>query len=81
MSKVLNKAEATRRLVEAVQSHDQPLDLAALAEQLIDLLLGREERQVANIESGRMSERVLGWLFGLDGIFFAVAAALELSSG
>lgn len=79
MRKVFDEAEATGRLVEAVQSHDQPLDLAALAEQLVDLFLSREERQVADVESGRIGERIFRGLLGLDRILIAVTAALELS--
>lgn len=77
MRKVLNKAEAAGRLVEAVEPHDQPLDLAALAEQLVDLLLGREEGQIADVERRRVREGVLGGL-RISGGFFTIAAPLEL---
>ena len=50
MRVVLDEAEAAGRLVEAVQPHDQPLDAAALAEELVDLLLRRVEGQVADVE-------------------------------
>jgi hypothetical protein len=47
---VLDKAEPARRLLEAVEAHDEPLDLAAFGEKLVDLLLGSVEGQVADIE-------------------------------
>ena len=40
MGVVLDEAEAAGRLVEAVEAHDEALDLAALAEELVDLLFG-----------------------------------------
>lgn len=81
MGKVLDEAKATGRLVESIQSHDQPLDLAALAEQLVDLFLGCEERQVADIEGGRIGERVLRGLLGLNRVLLTITTALELSRG
>ena len=47
---VLDEAEAAGRLVEAVQAHDQALDAAAFAEELVDLLLGRVEGEVADVQ-------------------------------
>lgn len=41
---VLDEAEAARRLVKAVQAHDQPLDLSALGEEVVDLLFCCVER-------------------------------------
>jgi hypothetical protein len=35
---VLDEAEATRRFVKPIKSHDETLDLAAFAEELVDLL-------------------------------------------
>ena len=84
MRVVLDEAEAARRLVKPVQAHDQPLDLAALGEELVDLLLGREERQVADVEGRGVGEGVLGRLLGLGAggavvsVAVVVAAALEL---
>lgn len=46
---VLDEAKAARRLLELVQTHDDALDVAALGEQLVDLSLGRVERQVAHV--------------------------------
>lgn len=46
---VLDEAEATRRLLELVQAHDDALDVAALGKQLVDLAFGRVERQVAHV--------------------------------
>lgn len=64
VGKVFDKAEAAGGLVEAVQAHDQALDLAALAEELVDLLLGGEEGEVADVEGGGVCQRVLGGLLG-----------------
>lgn len=74
VGEVLDEAEAAGGLVEAVQPHDEPLDLAALAEQLVHLLLGREEREVPHVERRRVREGVLlGWLLLLLGLGLAVA--------
>ena len=43
MGVVFHKAEAARSLVESIQAHDQPLDLAAFREELVDLFFGRVE--------------------------------------
>lgn len=81
MREVLDEAEAAGRLLETVEAHDQSLDLTALAEQLIDLLLGREEGKISHVERRRFGEGVLG--LGLDGggvvtIAIVAAARLEL---
>jgi len=57
---VLDEAEATRRLLEAVEAHDEALDFAALAEELVDLLLGGVEGKVADVERARVFELVFG---------------------
>jgi hypothetical protein len=46
--------------VEAVQSHDEPLYAAAFAEQLVDLLFGRVEGEVADVEGCRVLQLVDG---------------------
>ncbi|RUP47905.1 hypothetical protein BC936DRAFT_145189 [Jimgerdemannia flammicorona] len=46
---VFNKAEPAWHLLVPIQPHDDMLDLAIFREQLIDLLLGGVEGQVANI--------------------------------
>lgn len=56
MRVVLDKAEAARRLVEAVQPHDQPLDAAAFAEELVDLLFRCVEGEVADVEGRGVCE-------------------------
>ena len=53
---VLHKAEAARCLVEAVEAHDEPFDLTALAEEFVDLLFGGVEGEVADVESGCICE-------------------------
>ena len=50
MGVVLDEAEAAGGLVEAVEAHDEPLDLAAFGEELVDLLFRRVEGQVADVE-------------------------------
>lgn len=77
VGKVLDEAEAARGLVEPIQPHYESLDLAALAEQLVHLLLGREEREVTHVERRRVCEGVLlgRLLLGL-GVSVAVLAAI-----
>jgi hypothetical protein len=66
--------------VEAVQAHDQPLDAAAFAEELVDLLFRRVEGEVADVEGCRVLEFVDG--FGGGRAVVGVAAlALVLESG
>lgn len=60
MRVVLDEAEAAGGFVEAVQAHDQALDAAALAEELVDLLLGRVEGEVADVERCGVLELVDG---------------------
>ena len=55
----LDETEATGSPLELVQAHDHPLHLAALAEELVDLLLRGVEAHVANIESGSLSQQTL----------------------
>jgi hypothetical protein len=43
VSVIFHKAEAARSLLESIQAHDQAFDLAALGEELVDLLLGGVE--------------------------------------
>lgn len=49
---VFDEAEAAGRLLDLVQPHDDALDVAALGEELLDLLLGGVERQVAHVQRG-----------------------------
>lgn len=60
MSIILDEAEAAGRFVEAVQAHDQALDAAAFAEEFVDLLLGRVEGEVADVEGCGVLELVHG---------------------
>ena len=60
MGVILDKAEAAGRLLEAIQPHDQALDLATFAEEFVDLLLGGVEGEVADIERRRIFELVFG---------------------
>ena len=62
--RVLDEAEATWRFLNTVQADDHPVDLAALREQLVDLLLGRVERQVAYIQGGGLEQYSGLFFFG-----------------
>lgn len=48
--KILDEAEATGGFLNLVQPHDDPLDISTLGEELLDLLLGGVEGEVADIE-------------------------------
>ena len=60
MRVVLDEAEAAGGFVEAVQAHDQALDAAAFAEELVDLLLRCVEGEVADVEGCGVLELVHG---------------------
>jgi hypothetical protein len=75
---VLDKAEATGRLLEAVQPHDEALDLTAFAEELVYLLLGRVEGEVADVEGRGVFELVFGLGRRLALVVVAVAFASAL---
>lgn len=62
--RVLDKAKAARRLPDPIQTDHHPVDLAALGEELVDLLLGRVERQVANVQGGRLEQHSGLFIFG-----------------
>jgi hypothetical protein len=62
--------------VEAVEAHDQALDAAALAEELVDLLFGRVEGEVADVERCCVLQFVDG--FGRGGAVAGGRAALAL---
>ena len=61
VSVVFDEAESARRLLKSVEAHDKALDLATLGKQLMYLLLGSVEGQVANIERGRVFELFVYW--------------------
>lgn len=50
MRVVLDEAKAAGRLVEAVEAHDEAFDAAAFGEELVDLLFGCVEGEVADVE-------------------------------
>lgn len=50
---VLDETEATRCLVDLVQSHDQEIDVACVAEEAVYLRFSSAVRQVANVEPRR----------------------------
>ncbi len=56
---VLDEAKTARGPLELVQSHHDALDVAALAEQLVQLFLRRVEAQVADVEGRTVAEQPL----------------------
>lgn len=61
MGVILDEAESAGRLVEPVEAHDEPLDFAALGEELVDLLLGRVEGEVADVQRRGVFQGVVFW--------------------
>jgi hypothetical protein len=57
---VLDEAEATGRLLETVEAHNEAFNLAALAKQLVDLLFGGVEGEIADVERRGVFELVFG---------------------
>jgi hypothetical protein len=62
---ILDEAEAAGCFLEAVQPHDEALDFSAFGEEFVDLLLGRVEGEIADVQGGRVFELVFG--FGRGG--------------
>lgn len=56
---VLDEAEATGCLLESIETHHEALDLSALGEQLVDLLFGGIEGQIADVEGSGVLELVV----------------------
>lgn len=56
---LLDEAEPARGLVVAVDAHDDAADVPSSTEQLKHLLFGGEERQVADVECGRLRQQLL----------------------
>lgn len=52
-TRLLDKTESAGRLLVPVQSHDYAFDVTAFGEELVDLLFGREEGQVADVQRAR----------------------------
>jgi hypothetical protein len=71
---VLDEAEATGRLLKAVKAHDEALDLTAFAKQLVYLLFGGVEGEVADVEGSSVFELVFGLGRGLA-VLVVVAVA------
>ncbi len=57
--RILHKAEAAWRLLDAVKAHDDPLDVPGHGEQLVGLLLRGVEREVPHVERRRRLQLVL----------------------
>lgn len=49
---ILHEAEATGCFLDLVQPHDDPLDITTFGEELLDLLFGGVEGQVAHVQRG-----------------------------
>lgn len=64
MRVVLDEAEAAGRLSEAIEAHDEALDLANLAEELVDLLFCGVEGTVRGVSGGARGE----WAGLCDGV-------------
>jgi hypothetical protein len=62
--------------LEAVEAHDEALDFATFAEQLVYLLFGGVEGEVADVEGGSVFELVFGLGRGFAvGLLVASAAS------
>lgn len=79
MGVVLDEAEAAGGLGEAVEAHDEALDLADLGEELVDLLFGGVEGEVADVEGRGVGERVGLGLGGCVAVGFVVTVAVSAS--
>ena len=80
MRVVLDEAEAAGGFVEAVQPHDEAFYSAALAEELVDLLFGRVEGEVADVEGCGVLKLVHG-VRGGGAVGGVAALALVLLGG
>ncbi|KAI9918675.1 hypothetical protein PsorP6_012132 [Peronosclerospora sorghi] len=67
---VFDKTEATGRLFEPIQSHNDALDVAHATKQLVNLNLRREKGQISHIQRGGPSHGTL--LLGKGVICFAI---------
>ena len=56
---VLDETEAARSSLVLVEAHHDALHVASARKQFVDLLLGREERQVADVECGAGEKKLL----------------------
>jgi hypothetical protein len=68
---VLYETEAARSFLETIEAHHETFDLAALGEQFMDLFFSGVERQVTNVEGGRILQFIFD--FRLE-LVFAIAA-------
>ena len=78
MGVVLDEAKPARRLVEAVQAHDEALELAALGEEGVDLLFGGVEGQVTDVEGRGVAQLLLEVRGGRALSFATVVVSLAL---
>ena len=53
---ILYEAEPARGTLELVEAHDDAFDVSRLAEKLVQLLLGRVERHVPDVQRARLFE-------------------------
>ena len=57
--KVLHEAKSTRGLLKLVETHHYPLDVAGTSEELVQLLLSSEKREISHIHGGAVPETSL----------------------
>jgi hypothetical protein len=70
-SGVINyETEATRGHLLLIQTHDDALDVAGFAEYLVNLVLGGEEGQIADVDGGGVSKTLF------EGFLCAIEAAI-----
>lgn len=62
--RVFDEAKAARRFPDTIQTDHHALNFAALGEELVDLLLGRVERQIAHVQGGRFEQHSGLFFFG-----------------
>jgi hypothetical protein len=91
---IFHEAETTRRLLEAVQTHDQTLDLSDLGKQLVNLFFGgvkgpgnelsvigfRDSEEVRNEQVSNVEGRRVGKLVIYFFHFFIVTIIAAIST-
>lgn len=75
---ILHEAEATGCFLDLVQPHDDPLDITTFGEELLDLLFGGVEGQVAHVQRGGDLQELLLQLFAPPEVLVSVTADLAV---
>jgi hypothetical protein len=71
---ILDEAESTWCFLEPIKAHDEALDFATFTKELMDLLFGGVEGEVADVEGCSVFELVFGFGGG-----FAVEAVVAVA--